>query len=225
MRHDKATALALRKEGKSYNEIHDILGIPTSTLSGWFAKDIASQLISKNLAIKARRENGRKLAEFMKNKWSAYRLLAIAEAKSEFEDLFSDPLFVAGLMLYWGEGDKMHRGHLRITNTDPKMITIFVLFLERIMKIQTNKIRVELLLYPDLSDSDCRTFWMQATNLPAENFMKSQYIVGRHPTKRLSHGICIIHVCSIYQKMKILTWIDIFAEQYIMTQYTKAGIV
>ena len=176
----------------------------------------APQFTHEDLATRARKENGRKLAKFMKDKWNAYRATAAEEAAMEFENLLSNPLFVAGIMLYWGEGDKMLRGQLRITNTDPKMIRLFVIFLETIMKIPKGRIKAYLVLYPDLSDSDCKMFWATQASLPEENFIKSQYIIGRHPTKKLTHGVCTIYVSNIYQKIKILTWIDIFSKKYIM---------
>jgi len=37
MRTDKHLALKLRLQGKSYNEIKQVLGIPKATLSDWFA--------------------------------------------------------------------------------------------------------------------------------------------------------------------------------------------
>ena len=78
-------------------------------------------------------------------------------------------------MLYWGEGDKMPRGSLRLTNTDPKMIGVFVAFLKKAMGIQKEKIRAELILYPDLSDMRCKTFWGKITGLQKKNFMKILY--------------------------------------------------
>ena len=97
------------------------------------------------------------------------------------------------------------------------MISIFVKFLREKMGIPKEKIRMALILYPDLIDMQCKNFWSHAANLPNDHFMKSQYIHGNHPTKRLSHGICMIVVSSVYAKTKILAWIDIFSKQYTIT--------
>jgi len=48
------------------------------------------------------------------------------------------------------------------------------------------------------------------------NFMKTQYIRGYHPTKRLSRGICMVIVSSRRQKIKVLEWIDLFYKKSIM---------
>jgi hypothetical protein len=76
MKDSKELALALRKQGKSYNEIRDALNIPKSTLSDWLANDPASKLMRENLALNARRTNGKKLAKFMQEKWLAHRAAA-----------------------------------------------------------------------------------------------------------------------------------------------------
>lgn len=112
MRKDKEIAIKLRKHGKSYRQIRDEMRIPLSTLSGWFrdadwSKGIARELVQKNLresAVRIRELNavrGSNLARVYEE--------ARTEAREEFERLKYHPLFIAGLMLYWGEGGKVTR--------------------------------------------------------------------------------------------------------------------
>ena len=50
MRKDKDRAIALRKTGKSYNEIQETLGIAKSTLTSWFKNQKWSQAVKNQLA-------------------------------------------------------------------------------------------------------------------------------------------------------------------------------
>jgi hypothetical protein len=156
-------------------------------------------------------------------RWERVHKKTIDEACEKFYRYISDPIFVSGISLYWGEGDSKPKNPLRLSNTDGRMIAIYVTFLRNIVGIADRKIRLGLILYPDLIDADCQEFWSTKTGLPRENFMKTQYIAGRHPTKRLLHGICMVVVNSRAAKLTVLTWIDIFAKSYTMVPY--AGIV
>ncbi len=147
----------------------------------------------------------------------------ILRAREEFRIAIADPLFSAGIALYWGEGDRGPCNPLRLSNTDGRMIGTYSLFLRTFMQVPMEKIRIGLVLYPDLSDSQCRAFWASVAGVPTGNFMKTQYIDGKHPTKRLPYGICMVVVNSRAAKLKMLTWIDIFAKRY--TIVPCAGIV
>jgi len=62
---------------------------------------------------------------------------------------------------------------------------------------------------------DCKTFWEKATASKV-SFVKTQIIIGRHPTKRLQTGICMVSTRNKYLKIKILEWIDLFHKKNIM---------
>jgi transcriptional regulator with XRE-family HTH domain len=206
--------LALRSHEMSYNKIAKELGISKSTVAYWAADNRRSKAVKKSLATKQHKRAGILLGEFSRARWNTYRGQAIQEANGQFLELQRDPLFISGIMLYWGEGDSKQKNALRISNTNPRLIALYLRFLREIMKIPEKKIKIELIIYPDLKDSKCKNFWIEITRLPEENFHRTQYIQGRHPTKRLSYGVCMIVVSDIFQKMKMLTWIDIFSKQY-----------
>ncbi|OHB21766.1 MAG: hypothetical protein A3J67_06695 [Parcubacteria group bacterium RIFCSPHIGHO2_02_FULL_48_10b] len=103
------------------------------------------------------------------------------------------------------------------------MIRLYSIFLKKVLNIPLEKIKIGLILYPDLSDEQCKRFWKEIVRLPENNFMKTQYIRSRHPTKRLSWGICMVVVNNLEQKVKMLTWIDLFSRKF--TIDGKAGVV
>ncbi len=211
MRKDKEQAVALRREGKSYSEISRIIGAPKSTLAYWF-KDLGwSTELREELSSLAREKAAARmylLTEKAKQKrhqlYSHYRELA----RSTFPVHISDNLFIAGLTIYWGEGDnKLENGIIRVVNTDPIMIKLFYRFLKKYLPELGAKVKLYLILYPDLDDEACKVYWSNQVGVPTERFFKTQYINGRTPTKRLAYGIGGIIVSSRAYKEMLLYWL------------------
>jgi len=217
MRNDQHLAIKLRKKGISYSKISKELGIPKSTLCCWFrdldwSKEIKEKLNERN--IRKSRKRMRIISKVNKLRWKKWRESYQKEAKKEYNYFRKNSLFISGLNLYWGEGDnKLENGIVRLSNTDPRMIRIFCNFLSAI-RVPKNKIRVSLILYPDLLDNKCKIFWSKASKIPLCQFYKTQFIKGRHPTKRLEHGICIIQMNSRGLKEKIFVWTELFYQEY-----------
>lgn len=211
MRPDRDRAEELRRDGKSYSEIAAIMNIPRSTLSNWFSNKVWSQEIERRLREKHAPESTARIVALNTIRGTQLKDIyaqARREALEELEVLKYDPFFITGIMLYWGEGDKVTRSHVRMTNTDPEMMRLYVAFLKRSCGLPERKIRTSLLLYPDLDDEECLAFWSDYIGVPRENFTKSVRIQGRHKTKRVPHGICIVNVSSTYFKQKMLVWMQ-----------------
>jgi hypothetical protein len=219
MRNDKHLAIELRRRNKSYNKISKELGVPKSTLSKWFSKIGWSQNIKNELARKANYVAKKRLRLINKTRrvmWERWREKARQQAKKEFPYLKRNHLFLAGLMLYWGEGDsKVENSLVRLSNTDSEMIRIFSLFLQNSCKVPRDKIKATLILYPDLNENKCKDFWSKSSGIPKNKFYKTQVIYGRHPTKRLSYGICNIYVASRELKEKVLVWIKLYQQELV----------
>ncbi|HXK35562.1 MAG: hypothetical protein UX31_C0035G0012 [Candidatus Nomurabacteria bacterium GW2011_GWA1_46_11] len=218
MRTDKEKAFTLRRSGKSYKAISRELTIPLGTLAGWFKNQTWSTEIRDRLAKESSFSSPEKLkllAAVNKQRWEAWRENYRTQAVKEFPVLKKDPLFLAGLMLYWGEGGKdMKNGTVRLTNSDPDMIKLFNLFLQA-LGIQKDKIKIRLLLYPDLIDTVQKNFWAKVVGIKPNDLKKSVFIKGRHPTRRLSYGVCNIEVYSQGLKEKIMKWLGLYKKELI----------
>lgn len=211
MRKDKEKAIELRHKGLSYKKIYRELGIPTSTLAYWFKNETWSIEIRDKLASTeslAYPDKLKRLITIVKKKYATLHESYRKEARDEFGGLKDDPLFIAGLMLYWGEGDKkIENSTIKFINSEPGMIKIFYSFLINRMNIPGEKIRFNLLLYPDLADIPMRKFWSSAIDIPLAQFRKSTYIQGRHPKRRLSYGVGNLYVGGRKYKEKLMEWI------------------
>lgn len=211
----KSSAFKLRKQGKSYNEISQQLKVSKGVLSDWFKDLDWSDKIKKRL-IKQRKQNDREriilLCQKNKERWERWREEARQEAKREFLKLKKNPLFIAGLMIYWGEGDSKAKNPVRLSNTDPRMIALYTKFLTKSLNIPKETLRSTIILYPDLSEQKCMDFWATTIGISKSQFYKTQFIKGKHPTKRLSNGICMISCGNRQTKEKILVWIDLLSK-------------
>jgi len=222
MRKDKEKAFKMRKDGKSYNEIHVALNVPRATLSDWFSKIDWSKEMAKRLAIQAQIQHTARIIGLDKIRGEhltrAYEE-ARSEAREDLEVLKYNPLFIAGLMLYWGEGDKATKGQVRLANTDPKLIQLFVFFLKNVCNIPVEKIGISILTYPDIDDKTNRQYWSEISGIAPERFLKSILIQGRHKTRRLGRGVCSVYVSSTYFKVKMLEWLTLLPEELMNLRY------
>ena len=218
MRKDKNIALKLRREGASYRKIEQRMNIPRSTLCDWLKDESWSKKVKLQLNQAAKKRNIPRIIELNKIRGEHLEKIyqrAHKEAKNELQHFIWNPLFVAGLCLYWGEGEKISKHHVKISNTDPLMIKIFVQFLMKICGVGKNKIKAHLLLYPDLSPEICIPYWSKISGIEKGNFNKCVVINGKHVTRRLKYGVCVVEISSSYLKEKINTWLTLFPSQLI----------
>lgn len=222
MRKDKETAISMRKSGKSYKDIAEALKIPKATLSDWFSKEGWSKEIRKKLTDVVILDSTARLVALDKVRGEHLVKLyeeARVEAREELQTLKYHPLFIAGLMLYWGEGDKLSKSNVRLANTDPQLILLYLTFLRQVCRIPEAKIRIHLLLYPDIDRESAMRFWAFATKLSRSHFVKPVIIQGKHKSKRLAYGVCNVVVSSTYLKVKIKEWLKTLPQELMEKRY------
>ena len=222
MRKDKEIAFKMRKNGKSYGEICATLKIPKATLSGWFSKIDWSNDIAKKLAAAVQKQHTVRLIELDRIRGAHLKRIyeeAREEARVEFEELKYNPLFIAGLMLYWGEGDKLTKYSTKIANTDPDLIRLYVFFLRNACRIPEEKIKAHLLIYPDLDAEKCKRYWAHESGVDPNRFFKTTTIEGKHKVRRIRYGVCMIGISSTYFKVKMLEWLKLLPRELMNGAY------
>ena len=216
-------AFELRRKGKSYNEIIAELGVSKGTVSYWFkdidwSKDVREQLELRAKEIATVRLI--RLNEGKRKRREQIYAVARKESYEEFSHLRTDPLFVAGIFAYWGEGDKKNKNTLKFCNTDPGIVKIYMDFLRKSCSVPRDRINVWLLLYPDLDENICKKFWEDVIGRKNFSFKKTIVIEGRHKTKRIAYGVCNVVVHSSCLKLKMLEWIRLFSEDNLFSKYS-----
>ena len=225
MRNDKEQALKLRLQGKSYNEITESLGIPKSTLAGWFMGLELS--LAAQTRIRNRVHEGSVAGLIKKNKLQTHlaqqRAKAIKQTSSkEIGNLSSRELWITGVALYWGEGYKrpiIKNGKARtyhpvkLTNSDPNMVKTFLKFLRETCNVPEEKIYVGVRIYQHHNESDLLDFWHRTTKIPKNQFRKFYYGIsksslGKRPFNILPYGTIQIEVNDTKLYHRIMGWIE-----------------
>ena len=218
MRTDKHIAFELRKQGKTYGEIRAELGIAKSTLCDWFRDVPWSRHVKKSNTeshITRSTEHMKKLNDGRKKWLTDWYEQISAEAIVTFKKHSKEPLFVAGLMLYAGEGEKNDMASIKMANCDFELHKIFMRFMLQYLAVENQKIKCSVLAYPDLDLESCLAKWSFELGIPRENFYKTQVIQGKHKTRRLQFGVGTIILVGSKYKRTLLKWIDLYKKSAI----------
>lgn len=205
-------ALRLRERGFTLQEIAKVCDVSKSTISKWLAgSDISAEVTQRNKRRAGLANVSRlKLINKARNTEREKKYQeAIKEAEVSYKHYRKDPLFIAGLMLYIGEGDNKDRAKIRIANSRPSVHRIFIDFMIAYFGIERSKIRFWVLLYPDLSEATCMKQWSKALKLPYSQFYKNQVIQGKSNKRTLQFGVGNTIIVSTVLKHKLNRWIEL----------------
>jgi len=125
-------------------------------------------------------------------------------------------LKTAGIMLYWAEGSKWQNEKIvDFTNSDIKMVKMFLMFLRRICQIDEKKLRAYLYCYSNQDVDDLIKYWSGVTNIPIQQFTKPYIRKDYKSEKKGKMKFGMIHVRYGDKKLLILIkdWIKEFARK------------
>ena len=216
MRHiEKEKAIILRKEGKSIKEITKLLKVSKSSVSVW-VRDIA--LSKEQLDSLYGRRGAPNGAKVIKEKYTQIRR-GYQKDGVEMAAQITQPLFVAGCMLYWAEGTKS-RNSLQFVNSDPVMIQMFMQFLRIYFQVPNEKITISLRYYTnDIANFEqIKAFWLNKTDLPEAQIRDCRADVQpkssqKKKKNKLPYGVCRIGINSSEILQKIYGAISYYSNQ------------
>lgn len=212
--HLKMQAIALRKQGLSYNEIRQKVPVAKSTLSLWLKtilikKEYRERLYTKqirNLEQGAQSQKERRVREIQRILDSAKREITYPLPINAYK------LF--GAALYWAEGTKGNG--LEVTNSDPNLILFMVRWFEKIFKIKPEILRVQLNMYHQQNEKFIKRFWSELCGIPLENFGKSYFKPANKGYKKnnLYYGTVKIRVpCGTDIRWRMFGWVQKVLEE------------
>lgn len=141
-------------EHKSASDIARALGSSVNKVNYWLKKyGIGKRTISEAVYVKHNPEG------------DPFRLVlpkTLDEAK----------LFGLGLGLYWGEGNKANKNTVRLGNSDPALMGIFIDFLIRFFKIDKNDLKFHLHLFTDIDINEAQNYWIKKIKIKKEQLYK-----------------------------------------------------
>ncbi len=190
---EKNKAIELRKQGLSYREILEQIPVAKSSLSLWLkdvklAKEQKQRLTDKKIAgMKrgwvARHKNRILLTERIKE-----------EAEGEIGTIIERDLWLIGTALYWGEGSKEKESRpgigVKFSNSDPRMIKIFLKWLFDIVHEKREKIYFEIYIHENCKNrlSQVVNYWSNCTGFSKNNFTHIYFKKNKINTKRKNVG-------------------------------------
>jgi len=202
----------LRRLGLSYGEIMDLIPVKKSTLATW-SRDVRLSE-EKMQAIRARSGSREGIPRDTNRKRRIEISLVRVDALSQIPDLMTDPLWVAGAVLYWAEGAKT-RNHLELANADPRALRLFIHWIRTYLDPDA-AFSLQLHLHEGNDEGAARSHWRSETGLINANFHKT-FIKPEgtgHRKNHLRHGVCTVKVrrCSDAWQ-RTMVWIDVVADR------------
>lgn len=127
-------------------------------------------------------------------------------------------LFGLGIGIYWGEGSKSPEvSSLRITNTDPDLIRIFLRFLTDILGLDKKRFSYSIICFNDIDPRAPRAYWADQLKISPDRFGKITIIPkqGKGTYKRKSrHGVCIVQGNNVKLKKFVFERINDLRNEY-----------
>lgn len=216
----KPQALNLRQQGASIREVELRMGIPRSTLSGWF-KGIELSTRHKQ-ALRARWKRAlvtaRERAVLWHNEQKRQRVTAAKQyavnllSHVDYADLTL--LEIALALLYLGEGSKRN-STTSLGNSDPLILNFFICAIRKVYGLPTKSFRCELHLRADQDPVTLRAYWSGALGLPTENF-RTISIDARtegKPTFDRYKGVCVVRCGKVEIQRRLMYIANGFCEK------------
>lgn len=208
----------LRRFGLSYGEIMDLIPVEKSTLATW-CRDV--RLTDEQVrAIRERTGSREGIPRDTNRKRRIEISLVRIAALSQTPGLMTDPLWVAGAVLYWAEGAKT-RNHLEMANVDPRALRLFIHWIRTYLDPDA-VFSLQLHLHEGNDEGDARSYWRAETGLMTANFHKTFIKPKRtgHRKNHLRHGVCTVKMrrCSNAWQRTIV-WIEVVADRLSLPEY------
>ena len=207
------------------------MGIPKSTLSYWLREFPLTE---------------EKIKEFQRNGWKnaevkIERFRAAMQEKRQtkdrevynkywekFANLSKNNFFVAGLMLYLGEGDKKNNTRINLVNTDPEIIKFFIKWMMDFLSIDKRKIKVQLHLYENMDIGKEKEFWRNKLDFQENQFYKSSIRKLKKASfsykESFRHGTCSLYVLGVEKKREVMMALRAFLDRYVKIDYKGAWL-
>jgi hypothetical protein len=218
----KEKAIKMRLAGSSLKDVEDNLGIPRSTLSGWFksvklsySHKKALEYRHKQALIKARKEavkwhNAQKTKRLEIAKQQALDLIN----KIDFSNRVNIELALA--MLYLGEGFKKN-SETGIGNADPLILKFFIKTMKLVFSIEEKDMTCYLHLRADQDSIKLIKYWSKELEIPIENFRKTSFDQRTSGSKSYDsyNGVCVVRCGNLAIQRKLVYLSRIYCEKVI----------
>ena len=169
---ERTEAVVLRRSGTTYHEIMQHFGIAKSTLWRWLKAeglvDGQSQQYTERRLLAQK-----KAAEAVRQKRLARTNAILSQASQDIGVLTKRELLLIGTALYWAEGAKQKESKTQVSeqvvfaNSDPRMLRVFIRFLERCCGIRSSELNFRVYLHDTADAMEARNYWFNQLRIAA----------------------------------------------------------
>ena len=208
---ERESARALRKKGKSINQIVKKTGSSKASVSVW-VRDIVLTESQKNKLS----QRGRSVRSVEKRRINrlfnenARRQVIVDRASRDIDNISLKELKIVGAILYWAEGGKTKRGLVRVANSDPSVIRVMMRFFREVCSIKEEKFRAQIHTHSHLNILKSLKYWSKITGIPIKQFYKTYAkpsIASKGKRDSLPYGTMDIVICNTELFLTIMGWI------------------
>lgn len=209
---EKIKARALREQGFSIKEIERKLGVRRSSVSVWVRDIELTKLQRKRLSLRGLAVDVMERRRQTRQKHENARRMRFLQAGHA--DIFSREeldIFMLGVGLFWGEGSKTNRGTIELSNTDPRIIQIFVKFLTAVCGLSRSKLRGHVGIHSHLSIESAEKYWSGVSGIPRSQFSKTSFQksrAGKGERDPLPYGTFSVAVHVTEARIRLEGWIQ-----------------
>ena len=197
----RETAVAMRREGRSYREIQTVVGVSKSTLSLWLRDIPLTEEQQRALTERAPVDATRR-ARAIRASAAQRRTRIQAEARQQVTHLSESELFVAGVVAYWAEGAKnkpWRTGQsVKFMNSDARLIQLFLSWL-RLVGVSPDRLILQLHIHESADADEAVRFWSAVVGAPVSQFGHTTLKTHHPKTIRKNigvdyHGCLVVYV-------------------------------
>jgi transcriptional regulator with XRE-family HTH domain len=178
---ERESAQSFRQKGMSISDIATKLKVSKSTVSTW-CKDIvlseeAIEIITRTSKSKSTTSLLR-YTESLRAKRQENILISYEVGKKKVGKLSVRDIYCIGLGLYWGEGYKRGSQEFGFTNSDPRMIVFYLLWLHTVFKVNNIDLiaRVSINSAHQSRAEEVEKYWSRTTRIPRSQFTKISFL-------------------------------------------------
>ena len=181
---------SLRRKGLSIGKIVHILHLPKTTVWNYIQDVHLSP--EKELLLRLSQGGSKKRKEeyIRQAKEQAILLLKGKDRES----------IIILAMLYWAEGHK--KNSCGFTNTDGKMISIYLYIIRTVLKIPESRIHVTVRIFSGMKRQECLKHWSSVAHKPIADIKLRINDGGTSGKKK--YGICRIEILKGHKTLKLM---------------------
>jgi hypothetical protein len=173
------------KDKKSVADIAKIFKCSETGINYWFEKyNIPKRTISEAIYVKCNPEGDPFKVFLPKN---------VEDAK----------LFGLGIGLYWGEGNKANKNTVKLGNSDPALMRVFIEFLIKFFNVDKEDLRFHLHVFTDIDLDEAYKYWIEKLKIKKIQFYKPTVtITGKLGTYRNKSKYGVLSVYYANTKLR-----------------------